>query len=193
MKMNPGHYVALLISTALCPSNNGKEDCTAKNGIIINKNNNNNNNQVRVTRIKLLRPTDTLVLGQVYRLITAQGMLVSFPSVFFFVCLFVGESVNLISKSNFALWVAEVMKGLWAKKQAKMKKNQSESGEKTERVKEKSETTARRSEQEKADNHVSKHERHRSSRTPTSSTNNSATARPRTWQPSLHSISEAAS
>ena len=40
---------------------------------------------------------------------------------------------------------------------------------------------------------VSKHERHRSSRTPTSSTNNSATARPRTWQPSLHSISEAAS
>ncbi|XP_059443297.1 uncharacterized protein LOC132175376 [Corylus avellana] len=161
MKMNPGHYVALLISTALCPSNNGKEDCTAKNDIIINKNNNNNNNQVRVTRIKLLRPTDTLVLGQVYRLITAQ----------------------------------EVMKGLWAKKQAKMKKNQSESGEKTERVKEKSETTARRSEQEKADNHVSKHERHRSSRTPTptSSTNNSATARPRTWQPSLHSISEAAS
>jgi hypothetical protein len=66
----------------------------------------------------------------------------------------VGESVNLISKSNFALWVVEVMKGLWEKKQAKMKKNQSESGEKTERVKEKSETTARRSEQEKADNHV---------------------------------------
>jgi hypothetical protein len=87
MKMNPGHYVALLISTALCPSNNGKEDCTAKNDIIINKNNNNNNNQVRVTRIKLLRPTDTLVLGQVYRLITAQGMLVSFPSFCLFVCL----------------------------------------------------------------------------------------------------------
>ncbi|GLT72734.1 hypothetical protein SLA2020_446410 [Shorea laevis] len=144
MKMNPGHYVALLISTDLCPPNNGKEDsCAEKNS--------SNNNQVRVTRIKLLRPTDTLVLGQVYRLITTQ----------------------------------EVMKGLWAKKQAKMKKNQSESGEKPER----------RSELEK-DNHVSKHERHRSSRTTTttsSSSTNSATARPRTWQPSLHSISEAAS
>jgi len=40
------------------------------------------------------------------------------------------------------------MKGLWAKKQAKMKKNQSESGEKPE-------TTARRSELEKADNILS--------------------------------------
>lgn len=61
----------------------------------------------------------------------------------FFVCGAECFEQNLISKSNFALWVVEVMKGLWAKKQAKMKKNQSESGEKPER----------RSELEK-DNHV---------------------------------------
>ncbi|TXG75102.1 hypothetical protein ES332_1Z015800v1 [Gossypium tomentosum] len=47
-----------------------------------------NVNPVRLTRIKLLRPTDTLLLGHVYRLITTQ----------------------------------EVMKGLYAKKHAKMKK-----------------------------------------------------------------------
>lgn len=65
MKTNPGHYVALLISTTLCTSKD-KENCP-------NKSDNNNTNPVRLTRIKLLKPTDTLVLGQVYRLISAQG------------------------------------------------------------------------------------------------------------------------
>lgn len=63
-------------------------------------------------------------------------------------------------KAQFALWVSEVMKGLWEKKQAKMKKNQSESAEMPERVKDKPksrlETAARRSELEK-DNHVKLH------------------------------------
>lgn len=58
MRTNPGHYVALLISTTLCPSNSNASNAES----------------VRVTRIKLLRPTDTLVLGQVYRLITTQGI-----------------------------------------------------------------------------------------------------------------------
>ncbi|XP_018820890.1 uncharacterized protein LOC108991183 [Juglans regia] len=152
MKMNPGHYVALLISTSLCPSNNGRED----NSQVKNKNSNKNLLQVRLTKIKLLRPTETLVLGQVYRLITTQ----------------------------------EVMKGLWEKKQAKMMKNQSESAEMPERVKDKPksrpETAAR--------NHVTTHERERQgSRTVVASSTTSATARPRTWQPSLKSISEAAS
>ncbi|KAG2675804.1 hypothetical protein I3843_12G024000 [Carya illinoinensis] len=159
MKMNPGHHVALLISTTLCPSNNGRED----NSQVKNNNSKNNLLQVRLTKIKLLRPTDTLVLGQVYRLITSQ----------------------------------EVMKGLWEKKQAKMKKNQSESAEMPERVKDKPksrlETAARRSELEK-DNHVTTYERERQgSRTVVASSTTSATARPRTWQPSLKSISEAAS
>ena len=65
MKMNPGHYVALLLSTNLYPTNNNGE-CPANTTA--------NNTPLRVTRIKLLRPTDTLVLGHVYRLITSQGL-----------------------------------------------------------------------------------------------------------------------
>ncbi|KAB1202459.1 hypothetical protein CJ030_MR8G019531 [Morella rubra] len=145
MKMNPGHYVALLISTTLCPARNDKEDRPLKNE--------NDKNRVRLTKIKLLRPTDTLVLGQVYRLITTQ----------------------------------EVMKGLWAKKQAKMKKSQSESAEKPDSL---PETAARRSQPEE-DNHAIRHDERHRSRTTVSTT--PATARPRTWQPSLQSISEAGS
>lgn len=65
MRMNPGHYVALLISTTLYHSSNN-DKCPDNSA--------NNVNPVRLTRIKLLRPTDTLVLGQVYRLITTQGI-----------------------------------------------------------------------------------------------------------------------
>lgn len=71
MKANPDHYVALLISTTLCTSKD-KENCSNKS-----ENNINNTNPVRVTRIKLLKPTDTLLLGQVYRLISAQGQFCS--------------------------------------------------------------------------------------------------------------------
>ncbi|KAJ6676722.1 DUF4228 DOMAIN PROTEIN [Salix viminalis] len=119
----------------------------------------NNNDSLRVTRIKLLRPTDTLVLGHVYRLITNQ----------------------------------EVMKGMWAKKQAKLKKNDPESEEKPERVKEKQgtglDTKAGRSEQEKKNQVAIKNERNRPrSRTPANSAAASIT-RSRAWQPSLRSIS----
>ncbi|XP_020227725.1 uncharacterized protein LOC109808935 [Cajanus cajan] len=152
MKTNPDHYVALLISTTLCTSKD-KENCTNKSD---NNNINNTTNPVRLTRIKLLKPTDTLMLGQVYRLISAQ----------------------------------EVMKGLWAKKQAKMKRNLSESAQKPNLMKERTDKAARRTEPE--DNQESRPERHGSR---TNSTNNgvSATAKSRTWQPSLQSISEATS
>lgn len=66
MKMNPGHYVALLLSTNLYPTNNNGE-CPANTTA--------NSTPLRVTRIKLLRPTDTLVLGHVYRLITTQEVM----------------------------------------------------------------------------------------------------------------------
>ncbi|KAH1248743.1 hypothetical protein GmHk_05G012278 [Glycine max] len=182
MKTNPDHYVALLISTTLCSSKDN-ENCSSKSD--------NTTNPVRLTRIKLLKPTDTLMLGQVYRLISAQ----------------------------------EVMKGLWEKKQAKMKRNLSESAQKPNLMKERTDKSTRRSEPE--DNQVNlnqslvytvstslvvyddqifknmtslsrvvpdetKAERHGSR---TASTNNasSATAKSRTWQPSLQSISEAAS
>ncbi|KAJ0106651.1 hypothetical protein Patl1_17981 [Pistacia atlantica] len=110
-------------------------------------NNGNNGNSVRLTRIKLLRPTDTLVLGQVYRLITTQ----------------------------------DVMKGLWAKKHAKMNRNKPELAEKPERVHEKPKSK---------DHQGKKHERNRPR---TTSSTNTAAAKSRIWQPSLQSISEAGS
>ncbi|XVE54915.1 hypothetical protein DITRI_Ditri03aG0120400 [Diplodiscus trichospermus] len=146
MRMNPGHYVALLISTTLYHSSNN--DKCPENSV-------SNVNPVRLTRIKLLRPTDTLVLGQVYRLITAQ----------------------------------EVMKGLCAKKHAKMKKNQQElAGKPYEKAVLRPEAVARRSEPDN-ENKLSKHERHR----PRSATSSNGAARSKTWQPSLQSISEATS
>ncbi|XP_009762319.1 uncharacterized protein [Nicotiana sylvestris] len=55
MKMNPGHYVTLVIPL---PNSASGQDKT-----------------VPFTRVKLLRPTDTLVLGRVYRLVTTQEVM----------------------------------------------------------------------------------------------------------------------
>ncbi|KAL7171405.1 hypothetical protein ACSBR2_036122 [Camellia fascicularis] len=57
MKMNPGHYVSLII-----PLPNSDEENT-------------DDRTVRFTRVKLLRPSDTLVLGRAYRLITSQEVM----------------------------------------------------------------------------------------------------------------------
>ncbi|KZV39687.1 hypothetical protein F511_22712 [Dorcoceras hygrometricum] len=68
MKMNPGHYVALLLTTTLYSSAAAAEKDYAsrvKNSSV----------PLRVTRIKLLRATDTLALGHVYRLVTAQEVM----------------------------------------------------------------------------------------------------------------------
>ncbi|CAI0398868.1 unnamed protein product [Linum tenue] len=88
MKTNPGHYVALLLSTTLYPP-------TSSSATNATKSAGGSGGPVRLTRIKLLRPTDTLTLGHVYRLITNQ----------------------------------EVMKGLLAKKQAKLNQNNPQSAE----------------------------------------------------------------
>ncbi|GAB2269872.1 hypothetical protein Dimus_004791 [Dionaea muscipula] len=95
MRMNPGHHVALLITTTVFHPNNGnnKNNNNTSNSnsksSSSNDNKNGNSNTVRVTRVKLLRPTDTLALGHAYRLISTQ----------------------------------EAMKGMVAKKQAKMRKH----------------------------------------------------------------------
>ncbi|MCD7447695.1 hypothetical protein HAX54_032888 [Datura stramonium] len=75
MKMNPGHYVALLLTTTtVCPPTNPSSASTAqKNNTSVT--NTGTNIPVRITRIKLLKPTDTLVLGHVYRLITTQEVM----------------------------------------------------------------------------------------------------------------------
>ncbi|CAK8563067.1 unnamed protein product [Lathyrus sativus] len=153
MKTNPDHYVALLISTTLCTSKD-RQNCSNKTHTNTNTN---NNNPVRITRIKLLKPTDTLMLGQVYRLISNQ----------------------------------EVTKGMWAKKQAKMKRNSSESAQKSNQIKERIDKEAERSEHEHEDNKERKSERHES-RTKGSS-NGGNHNKSRTWQPSLQSITESSS
>ncbi|KAL3511250.1 hypothetical protein ACH5RR_030651 [Cinchona calisaya] len=58
MKMNPGHYVSLIIPL---PMSGGEENSDDKT--------------VRFTRVKLLRPSDTLVLGRAYRLVTTQEVM----------------------------------------------------------------------------------------------------------------------
>ncbi|MED6184308.1 hypothetical protein PIB30_046180 [Stylosanthes scabra] len=167
MKGNPGHYVALLISsTTLCTSkDNNTNNNNNQNVPNINKNNN-HNQPVRLTRIKLLKPTDTLVLGQVYRLISAQ----------------------------------EVMKGLWAKKQAKMKKNLLTESDQVMKLKpgfDMDKAPARRLVEQEDKQESNKGERHGSRTTTTSSSNGgssgtiTAKSSSRTWQPSLQSISEA--
>ncbi|PPD92528.1 hypothetical protein GOBAR_DD10522 [Gossypium barbadense] len=57
MRMNPGHYVSLIIP--LPPSEDANQD----------------NKAVRFTRVKLLRPSDTLALGHAYRLVTSQEVM----------------------------------------------------------------------------------------------------------------------
>ncbi|KGN64292.1 uncharacterized protein LOC101220404 [Cucumis sativus] len=73
MKTNPGHYVALLISTKVCQSETTSTHHRRRDNDT--QTNSTNFNSVRLTRIKLLKPTDSLVLGQIYRLVTTQDVL----------------------------------------------------------------------------------------------------------------------
>ncbi|KAL2515799.1 hypothetical protein Fot_29770 [Forsythia ovata] len=158
MKMNPGHYVALLLTTTLYSSATSTASAAAtKNKSTVD----NNNIPVRITRIKLLRPTDNLELGHVYRLVTTQ----------------------------------EVMKGLWAKKHAKMKKQQPELDEMQGRIVERESSdfgaAIKKTDMEKIKQ--VKHERHRLRNNNTATNSSSAAAKSRVWQPALQSISEAGS
>ncbi|PSS13573.1 Tetratricopeptide repeat protein like [Actinidia chinensis var. chinensis] len=140
MKTNPGHYVSLIIPLPTSDEQNTDE------------------RTVRFTRVKLLRPSDTLVLGRAYRLVTTQ----------------------------------EVMKVLRAKKYAKMKKNQSDSGDKSridqERKSSNCEEETEKPELEKK-SPAMRHER----QMPRPGSTNFAAARSKSWRPSLQSISEGGS
>lgn len=54
MASNPGHYVALVVTSATMKSENGTP----------------------LKQLKLLRPDDTLLIGQVYRLISFEGVVI---------------------------------------------------------------------------------------------------------------------
>lgn len=89
MKLHPGHHVALLLTTTFYSSPPPSTTTTTsshhhhhhlhRRQHAENNNNSptkNTNQPLRVTRIKLLRPTDNLVLGHAYRLITTQGLFI---------------------------------------------------------------------------------------------------------------------
>lgn len=61
MRMNPGHYVSLIIPLPVSQEEEA--------------NHHQDRDTVRFTRVKLLRPTDTLSLGHAYRLITSQEVM----------------------------------------------------------------------------------------------------------------------
>ncbi|XP_062199429.1 uncharacterized protein LOC133901910 [Phragmites australis] len=63
MRTNPGHYVALVI-LRISASDKTAGDGAAAAGAAAGG--------AKITRVKLLKPKDTLLLGQVYRLITTQ-------------------------------------------------------------------------------------------------------------------------
>ncbi|KAH7836029.1 hypothetical protein Vadar_032124 [Vaccinium darrowii] len=60
MKLNPGHYVSLIIPLPAADVSD-EEKTTEKT--------------VKFTRVKLLKPGDTLVLGRAYRLVTSQEVM----------------------------------------------------------------------------------------------------------------------
>ncbi|XP_037482008.1 uncharacterized protein LOC119360496 [Triticum dicoccoides] len=61
MRRNPGHYVALVVLHQVSGGGVGVNPAVPGEG------------SARITKVKLLKPRDTLHLGQVYRLITSQG------------------------------------------------------------------------------------------------------------------------
>lgn len=67
MKTNPGHYVALVI-LRLSPDDKAAAGDEAAAAAAVGG----AGAAAKITRVKLLKPKDTLHLGQVYRLITAQ-------------------------------------------------------------------------------------------------------------------------
>ncbi|WVZ64815.1 hypothetical protein U9M48_014285 [Paspalum notatum var. saurae] len=70
MRNNPGHYVALVILRVPADSNKASAGDAAV--ATTPAGGSGGGGGAKITRVKLLKPKDTLLLGQVYRLITAQ-------------------------------------------------------------------------------------------------------------------------
>jgi hypothetical protein len=76
MRNNPGHYVALVILRVAADKSaagtTGDAAAATATGAGAGAGGG-GGGSAKITRVKLLKPKDTLLLGQVYRLITAQG------------------------------------------------------------------------------------------------------------------------
>ncbi|XP_071712178.1 uncharacterized protein [Rutidosis leptorrhynchoides] len=168
MKLHPGHHVALLLTTTFYSSpppsttttTNSSDHHHRRRQQPENNNNSptNTNQPLRVTRIKLLRPTDNLVLGHAYRLITTQ----------------------------------EVMKGMKAKKNGKLNKNNSnlplpELAGKSDENSDNKVSTTRSNQSAKPHHQMKKVEKQRPLNSKYSGNKSGG------WHPSLNSISEATS
>ena len=73
MRTNPGHYVSLIIPLPMSPhdtTNDQSRDRDRDQSLEEPP----ATKTVRFTRVKLLRPSETLTLGHAYRLITSQGI-----------------------------------------------------------------------------------------------------------------------
>ena len=62
MRGNPGHYVALVVLRVSGVGGAKADPATGGGGAA-----------ARITKVKLLKPEDALLLGQVHRLVTSQG------------------------------------------------------------------------------------------------------------------------
>ncbi|XP_006659403.1 uncharacterized protein LOC102706958 [Oryza brachyantha] len=73
MRSNPGHYVALVLlrvssSSSSSSSGGGGGKVEHSAAAVVDE----SGGAAKITRIKLLKPKETLLLGQVYRLVTSQ-------------------------------------------------------------------------------------------------------------------------
>ncbi|KAM1170715.1 hypothetical protein ACFX13_021477 [Malus domestica] len=157
MRLNPGHYVSLIIPLPVSEQNHKQvaENHEEEHG-----------KAVRFTRIKLLRPNETLALGHAYRLVTTQ------------------EVMKVLKAKKYAKTKKQQLEVLEKLQTEQGKENSGCSGCKEE---------AAKSDEKENINHASKRERHRPG---TSSANAAAAAaaalRSKSWRPSLQSICEGA-
>ncbi|CAN1179801.1 hypothetical protein LINPERPRIM_LOCUS36483 [Linum perenne] len=175
MKTNPGHCVALLLSTTLYPppptaaANQHHRPLPPPSSAA---------GPVRLTRIKLLRPTDTLTLGHAYRLITNQEVM-----------------KGLRAKKQSKLSQTHIVESSEADKQRK------QSCSSTQPLLSSDESTSRRSrsshmvkkkEQSRTESRCGSRNGGSSSSISEGSGSGSGRLRASSWQPSLHSILESA-
>ncbi|KAL6189820.1 hypothetical protein ACLB2K_036221 [Fragaria x ananassa] len=75
MRLNPGHYVSLIIPLPASESGSYHHHHNQEEEVQEHKSGGGGGGPVRFTRVKLLRPNETLALGHAYRLVTTQEVM----------------------------------------------------------------------------------------------------------------------
>ncbi|KAF8702051.1 hypothetical protein HU200_033396 [Digitaria exilis] len=166
MRSNPGHYVALVVLRVSGVGANKPDSAAAAAG-------GGGGGGAKITKVKLLKATDTLMLGQVYRLITSQ----------------VSEIDELI-KNPFPHCFSEVAKAIQARRQDKTRRCEDALDDDRRRPSQAAHDAAAGGEaqgQSGADQDLKRVEKERSRG------RSGGGVRGRHWRPSLQSITESAS